>query len=446
MKSMKRIFSLLLVVCVLIGLPLSAKGAAESAASSTVTPVEIQILSHPVHKAITTVGNGGDVISKWVEETPAVSGVMWNTQEIGPLHDRLFREASLNSTEVAVGFVLNTYALPRVANLLQPLNDYLEKNPIDDFENQFSQGFVDSMTFDGKIYGIPMRAAPNTLWFNEAIFKEAGLPLRAPETPEEFIEFARKATFKRADGTQVYGYAFVSHYYYTEMVAFARMWDGDFIDTHFNVVCNQAPMVNAMSIIRDLFVEGVIPSNVASIQHAELQRMAEQGIVAMGFTSPGNAQKWSGNAVLKPIVPSISPMSDAVRAKYPDGPPACGEYWAMVIPKNSAYKNEGWDLIKKLSSAEGALAMALNGNAPLRASVFNEASFAKNVPYAPVALAISKNTRIPLPAFEKSPQAMEMIDDYIELSMFGKMTPQAAMDKLAQELLNMSSELKMAAK
>ena len=115
----------------------------------------------------------------------------------------------------------------------------------------------------------------------------------------------------------------------------------------------------------------------------------------------------------------------------------------MSIPKNSLYKEEGWDLIRKLSSAEGALAMALNGNAPLRASVFTETSFQQNVPYAPVALAISKNTRIPLPAFEKSPQAMELLDDYIELSIFGRMTPQAAMDELAKELLKLSDELKM---
>lgn len=442
MKNLKRVLMLLLMVSLFGMLPLIAAGAAESSAAAA-APVEIQILSHPVHKSITTTGAGGDIMSKWIEENPRVANVLWNTQEIGPLHDRLFREASLNSTPVAVGFLLNTYALPRVANLLEPLNKYLEEKPIDDFVNQFPQGFVESMTFDGNIYAIPMRSAPNTLWFNEAIFKEAGLPLRAPETPEEFIEFARKATFKRADGTQVYGYAFLSHYYYTEMVAFARMWDGDFIDTQYNIVCNQEPMVKAMTWIRQLFTEGVIPPNVASIQHAELQRMAEQGVVAMGFTSPGNAEKWSGNAIIGPLVPSASPMSDEVRAKYPEGPPACGEYWAMSIPKNSLYKEEGWDLIRKLSSAEGALAMALNGNAPLRASVFTEPSFQQNVPYAPVALAVSKNTRIPLPAFEKSPQAMELLDDYIELSIFGRMTPQAAMDELAKELLKLSDELKM---
>jgi multiple sugar transport system substrate-binding protein len=360
------------------------------------------------------------------------------------LHDRLFREASLNSTDVAVGFILNTYALPRVANLLEPLNEYLEKNPIDDFENQFSQGFVDTMTFDGKIYGIPMRAAPNALWYNEAIFKEAGLPLRAPETPEEFVEFARKATFKRADGSQVYGYGLQSHYYYTGVVVLARMWDGDFIDTQYNIVCNQAPMVKAMTIMQELYAEGVIPPNVASIQHAEIQRMAEQGILAMGFSSPGKSYGYNVNASMKPIVPANPPMSESIQAMYPQGPPTCGEYWAMVIPKNSAFKDEGWDLIKKLSSAEGALAMALNGNSPLRASVFEESSFTTNVPYAPVALAIAKNTRVPLPAFDKSPQAMELIDEYIELCMFGKMAPQAAMDKLAEELVNLSSVLKMA--
>lgn len=439
---MKRISktTLLVVAALLFGMAFLTAGAVAETADK---PVEFQILSHPVHKSITTVGPGGDIISKWINETPNVSNVLWNTQEIGPLHDRLFREASLKSTDVGIGFILNTYALPRVANLLEPLNKYLEEQPIDDFKNQFSQGFIDSMTFGGNIYAIPMRSAPNTLWYNEAIFKEAGLPLRAPETPEEFIEFARKATFKRADGTQVYGYGFLSHYYYTEMVAFARMWDGDYVDTQYNIVCNQEPMVKAMTWIRQLFTEGVIPPNVSSIQHAELQRLAEQGVLAMGFTSPGNAEKWSENAVVGPLVPAASPMSTEVRAKYPDGPPACGEYWAMCIPKNSLYKDQAWDLIKTLSNPEGALVMALNGNAPLRASVFEEAQFMEQVAFAPVALAVSKNTRIPLPAFEKSPQAMELIDDYIELVVYGRLSPKAAMDELAAELLKLSDELKM---
>ena len=121
---------------------------------------------------------------------------------------------------------------------------------------------------------------------------------------------------------------------------------------------------------------------------------------------------------------------------------ANAEYWSFVIPKSSKYKTQGWEFIRALSGHEGALTMALNGNNPLRQSVFEDPKFTEAVPFAAVAKGVAKNARVPLPAFDKSPQAMEMIDNYIERAMFGEMTPQAAMDELTKRLKELSDSLK----
>jgi hypothetical protein len=81
MQSIKRFLLLFFVVCILIVLPLSAAGDAESTADSPVTPEEIQILSHRVHQSITTAGAGSDIISECFQETTTVSSVIWNTQK-----------------------------------------------------------------------------------------------------------------------------------------------------------------------------------------------------------------------------------------------------------------------------------------------------------------------------------------------------------------------------
>ena len=175
----KRLFVLALLMSLFGASMVMGAAQGEAAATQKMEPAAITVLSHRVHEKIAT--DPIDFITPWIERTPSVTAVNWNTQEIGPLHDRLFREASLPSTEVAVSYLLNTYALPRVANLLEPLDDYLAKMPIDDFENQFPQGMVASLTFNGKIYGIPMRAAPSALWYNKAIFREVGLT-RPPQT------------------------------------------------------------------------------------------------------------------------------------------------------------------------------------------------------------------------------------------------------------------------
>ena len=53
--------------------------------------------------------------------------MQWTTFDTGPLQERLFREASLGETAVDVGFLLNTQAVPRVAELFEPLDAYMQK-------------------------------------------------------------------------------------------------------------------------------------------------------------------------------------------------------------------------------------------------------------------------------------------------------------------------------
>lgn len=413
-----------------------------STESKSADPVTLEVVGHRVHKLIATKGDGGDIMTPWIEQNEMIDGVNWNTLEIGPIHDRLFREASLPSTNVAVAYLLNTHALPRVANLLEPLDEWLEKNPIEGFEENFGKGLLDTLTFNGKLYGIPVRGAPAGLMWNETIFKERGLD-RPPKTPEEFYEFAKKTTFKREDGTQVYGFVLLSHYYYTSLVSMARMWDGDVITTDLEVRCNEEPVVKALSLLAKMYKEGIIPKNVPAIKHAEKQRIIQQCIIAMSFDVFGKIHSWNDpeQAVCPTLRVAAPPLADELRDKYDHGP-VRAEFWSMVIPKSSKYKEQGWEFIRYLSSAESAFKMALNGNAPTRSDVFKNPAYAERVPYAEVALKTAPTTRVAIPAFDKTPQAMELIDSYIERAMLGEMESQAAMDELAEELKALSSMLK----
>ncbi len=442
MKVTRIPFALLAAIALVSATQVFAAGGAEGAApAKKAEPAVLEIISHRVHKTVATTGDGGDIVADLVKKGGLVKGANWNTLEIGPLHDRLFREASLPQTDVAVAYLLNTYALPRVANLLEPLDEYLKKAPIEGFKENFGPGMLGTLTFGGKLYGIPMRAATHALGYSADIFKERGVA-GPPKTPEEFYEIAKKCTFKRKDGTQVYGYVQQSHYYYTGVAGLARMWDGDFITTDFKVVCNQKPMVNAMELLAKSYKEGIIPQNVPSIQHAEKQRMIEQGIIAMTFDAAGKIWSYRKTAILPNLEVALGPMTAEVRAKYGDYPPMNTEFWSFVIPKNSKFKEQGWELIRELSSADGSLRMAQNGNGPVRESVFKDPKYGEKVPYADIAMKTSRNARVPIPAFEKAPQAMELIDSYIQKGMFGEMSAQAAMDELAKKLKELSTDLK----
>ena len=88
-------------------------------------PDVIRIFSHPVHERVSTGDQGGDITAKWQSETGI--SVEWTTLDVAPLGDRLFREMTLPETSVDIGFLLDRRALPRIADLLEPLNDHREK-------------------------------------------------------------------------------------------------------------------------------------------------------------------------------------------------------------------------------------------------------------------------------------------------------------------------------
>ena len=59
-------------------------------------------------------GKSGDLTAEWSKKNGIA--IEWVTLDIGPLHERMFREASLGSTSIDLAFMVNTRATPVVAN------------------------------------------------------------------------------------------------------------------------------------------------------------------------------------------------------------------------------------------------------------------------------------------------------------------------------------------
>ncbi len=69
---------------------------------------------------------------------------------------------------------------------------------------------LQAVSIEGKAYAWPLWVPPVGMYLNLDIFKEKGVePPKAGWTYEEFVEIAKKLTFKRDNGDQVYGYTAV---------------------------------------------------------------------------------------------------------------------------------------------------------------------------------------------------------------------------------------------
>ena len=192
------------------------------------SPDKLNVLAHNVHRIVSTGKQGGDITEAFTKRTGA--GINWITFDIGPLRERLFREASLGETTIDVGFLLNTMATPATATLFEPLDDLMKAEPLEDFADLFP-GMVEALRFGGRLYGIPFRHSTSGLHYNEELFAERGLS-GPPRTIEQLADYAKKLTYKRADGSQVVGFV-IPGVHYANVVDIARViHEGDDPDRH----------------------------------------------------------------------------------------------------------------------------------------------------------------------------------------------------------------------
>ncbi|MGH8813266.1 MAG: extracellular solute-binding protein, partial [Advenella sp.] len=221
-----------LASALLIGLAASY-GAAAQAQEKNFT-----ILSHKVHenvsRGLVPGTTGGDVAGAWAKK----NGVKlnWTTANIEPMHDKLFRELSLRQTSVDLAFVINKFTVPKISTLLEPLDEWQKKAPIEQFEG-IPANLLAGVNAKGVLTAIPFRHATTGLHWNEKLFKERGLD-GPPKTADELVAYARKLTYVRDDGTRVNGLIMNSGDEHLAVLSFLNMYGVELIDKDLNVKAN----------------------------------------------------------------------------------------------------------------------------------------------------------------------------------------------------------------
>jgi multiple sugar transport system substrate-binding protein len=384
----------------------------------------LQVLAHRVHMTVATGAQGGDISAAWTRASG--TPVQWTTFDTGPLWERLQREATLERGSIDVGFVLNTQAAPRALNLFEPLDSWLQRDPPEDVSDIFP-GLLSGMRVRDATLAVPFRHASSGLHYNADIFAKRGIA-GPPNTIEELAEAARRCSFRRADGTPVVG-LIMPGVTYPNVIDLARAWDGDFITPDFRVVADQPPMLNAIRLLRELFVAGAFPRTFAAIQSEDVNTWVQQGRAAMALNSMGRNRIYNDPARSRHpgrIFTIAVPAAEALRSRF-DVAPAKVEFWGMAIPRNAPRKDISWSFIKAMVSKPSTLAAALNGNGPVRISTYEDPRFRESVPYADEERRVLRVARVPLPAFDEAPRAGDIFKEEAEAAVLGMKTAEAAM-------------------
>jgi multiple sugar transport system substrate-binding protein len=410
-----------------------AGAAAASLAAPSIAHAQARTLNafgHRVHQNIMN-GPGGDVTAAWRAAEKAE--INWITLgDVAAIGERLLREISLSETTLDLVHLVNGRAIPRNLGMLEPLDAFQQSAPIEEFAD-ISAGLVGPLKLDGSLRGVPMRHATNALVYNEALFEERGIA-GIPKTFEELMEAARKLTFKRPDGTQVFGMVFAVQFA-ANYLGFARAFNGDYMSADGKITCEQPGMVKGLEALAALHKAEVLPRNMSAMTNEEITTMIQQGRVAMAinpfarvvsYNDPKNS-KYPGK-----IKAALMPMTAELVGKVPYA--TTYEFWAYAIPRNSKNKALTWSLIRALSSKEGTVKMALNGNGPVRISAYSDPALASNLPHAAVEAEAIKSARIPLPAFDQQQRAYDIFTEESQAAMLGMKAPDRAMADAAKRV------------
>lgn len=298
--------------------------------------------------------------------------------------------------------------------VLTPITDLLG----DDWDKEdFAQTTLDSVTYKGEIYGLPILREVQTYFYNTKILKEiGGDPNHLPTTWDEFNELAKKAVEKGYFARTFEGGNTPNASLYP------LIWQagGDIIDKNGNVVINQPEGVKALELIQDWYKNGYIPKDsINSLDH--FTPFVENKILAAWGTGVTvNLMKERGftDFVVGP------PLKDKETATF-------GTTGMFVVAANSKNKEAAAQLIKEMTSTEHAKAfneltkyiparlssLSIYDNDPVMKQLSEYVQYARPGVIHPVA-------RTVIPKIQAEMQAM----------MEGKKTPKQAADDMAKAI------------
>lgn len=214
-----------------------------------------------------------------------IVGIPWTAEGDTKLEAALSAKTDINV------FRVTSPNLPRYAKqgILSEITPFLTEEDKKDF---YESGFQVA-TVDGKVWAWPLWVTAITTFVNLDILKERGVEpptMQKPWTWDQFVEACKKLTFKRADGTQVYGFTSSSKWGAVEYYPLMYIDGGRILSPDGKKFVQNAPEgVSALQKIADLaLVHKCTPPDFGTVDQAGVRaQFKDRKTVAMLMSTPG---------------------------------------------------------------------------------------------------------------------------------------------------------------
>ena len=160
-------------------------------------------------------------------------------------------------------FYLIPDQMPQFAatGVLEPLDKYLDKEDIKDFE----ASVMETTKWKDEIFGLPILQSANTLVYNVDVIEAIGeSPDNLPKTWEDFEAWAKKAKEKDIYALGYGGGGSLNGTFYP----FLWQAGGDVLDENNNILINTPESIKAFEFVNKMYQNGWIPKDsISAVDH-----------------------------------------------------------------------------------------------------------------------------------------------------------------------------------
>lgn len=172
------------------------------------------------------------------------------------------------------------YALMGEILDLQPIVDEWKEEG-NDIVNQFPEGSLDMLTYDGELTGIPWALDPRGITYRTDYFEKAGIT-EMPATWDEFLEVCKKLKESNPDVVPfVFGGA--DQMSTQTMMLFLMQNGTGFTDENTEADFTSSKVTEVLEFLHELSANGYISEGTASYKSADAEKMYCSGTAAMWF-------------------------------------------------------------------------------------------------------------------------------------------------------------------
>lgn len=252
------------------------------------------------------------------------------------------------------------------AEWIEDLTPYIEKSGYD--VEDFMGGFVDSLSYNGKSYALPIYGESSMLMYNKELFDKAGIA-NPPTNKAEFEDAVAKLDAAGIPAFACRGSKSPGSNIYIWSGFFLGM-GGDWFDTSGKLTINSKEAKDATAYYVDLLKNKSV-SGVDNFNWDQVQLAIQQGTVAMAVDATNFA----------PRVENEDNSTVGGKMGYVEVPEglmvpstAC---WGLAIPTAAKNKDAAWEFIQWALGADVQLKTSIDGDRcdVTRESVMNDQEY-----------------------------------------------------------------------